>query len=107
MYIVAIGWMFVVGCMAAVEAATSSVFGGLVTLFVYGLLPLALFLWLVGTPQRHRNRLQGPARPTSGASFGPATAGKENEGSDRENKGSDRDNRNGDRDNKDGDRDAQ
>lgn len=98
MYIVAIGWMFVVGCMAAVEAATSSVVGGLVTLFIYGLLPLALFLWLVGTPQRHRNRMQAPERPTSGASFGRATAGNENEGSDRENEVSDRENKGSDRD---------
>ena len=56
MYIVAIGWMFVVVCMAAAEAATTSVVGGLATLLLYGLLPLALFLWLVGTPQRRRNR---------------------------------------------------
>ncbi len=69
MYIVAIGWMFVVGCMAAVEAATSSLIGGIATLFIYGLLPLALFLWLVGTPQRHRNRTRGDVKRPSGASF--------------------------------------
>ena len=56
MYIIAIGWMFVVVCMAAAEAATSSVLGALGTLVFYGLLPLGLFLWLVGTPQRHRRR---------------------------------------------------
>ncbi len=82
MYIVAIGWMFVVGCMAAVEAATSSVVGGIVTLFIYGLLPLALFLWLVGTPQRRRNRMPGSARPKSGASFGLAQAGDEKKDDD-------------------------
>ena len=69
MYIVAIGWMFVVTCMAAVEAATS-VAGALVTLVFYGLLPLALFLWLFGTPQRRRNR-RGARPPARGASFGP------------------------------------
>lgn len=69
MYIVAIGWMFVVVCMAAVEAATSSLVGGIATLFIYGLLPLALFLWLVGTPQRHRNRERRDAKRPSGASF--------------------------------------
>ena len=72
MYIVAIGWMFVVGCMAVVEATTSSLAGGIVTLFIYGLLPLALFLWLVGTPQRHRNRMRGDAKRPVGASFGSA-----------------------------------
>jgi hypothetical protein len=70
MYIVAIGWMFVVVCMAAVEATTSSVAAALVTLLVYGLLPLALFLWLIGTPQRRRNR-HARAPRVSGASFTP------------------------------------
>ena len=56
MYIVAIGWMFVVVCMAAAEAASASLLGALGTLMFYGVLPLALFLWLVGTPQRHRQR---------------------------------------------------
>jgi hypothetical protein len=73
MYIIAIGWMFVVVCMAATEATTSSIVGGLVTLLVYGLLPLALFLWLFGTPQRRRDR-QGPRRVVSGASFRPRNA---------------------------------
>ena len=56
MYIVAIGWLFVVVCMAAAEAATGALLGALTTFLLYGLLPLALFLWLVGTPQRHRDR---------------------------------------------------
>ena len=69
MYIVAIAWMFVVVCMAAVEA-TTSLFGALVTLIGYGVLPLGLVLWLLGTPQRRRNREGGPTR-RSGASFTP------------------------------------
>lgn len=72
MYIVAIAWMFVVGCMAIVEATTSSVVGGIATLLFYGLLPLALVLWLLGTPQRRRNRQPrsgADAPPNSGASF--------------------------------------
>jgi hypothetical protein len=72
MYIIAIGWMFVVVCMAAVEATSASVIGGFVTLFLYGILPLALFLWLVGTPQRHRNRMRrAEGKRVYGASFGP------------------------------------
>ena len=67
MYIVAIAWMFVV-CMAAVEATTSSFAGALVTLFGYGVLPLALVLWLLGTPARRRKRAGRAPRP-SGASF--------------------------------------
>ena len=56
MYIVAIGWGFVVVLMAAAEAMTTSVLRGLLTLVFYGILPLALVLWLLGTPQRRRNR---------------------------------------------------
>ena len=68
MYIVAIAWMFVVVCMAAVEATTDSIGGAIVTLFGYGVLPLGLVLWLLGTPQRRRDRTGRTPRP-SGASF--------------------------------------
>jgi hypothetical protein len=51
MYIVAIGWLFVVLMMAVTSGAILS---GLGILFGYGILPLALFLWVVGTPHRRR-----------------------------------------------------
>ena len=51
MYIVAIGWLFVIVMMAI---TSTSLLSGLVTLFCYGILPLGLFLWIVGTPQRRR-----------------------------------------------------
>ncbi len=51
MYIVAIGWLFVVLMVALTE---TSVTAGLLSFFFYGLAPLALFLWLVGTPARRR-----------------------------------------------------
>lgn len=53
MYIVAIGWLWVVLMMALTE---TSVTAGFLTLFFYGLAPLALFLWLIGTPARRRRR---------------------------------------------------
>ena len=53
MYIVAIAWTFVVLMMAITE---TSVVAGLLTFFWYGVAPMALFLWLVGTPQRRRSR---------------------------------------------------
>jgi hypothetical protein len=34
----------------------TSVTAGLLTIFYYGLAPLALFLWLAGTPARRRRR---------------------------------------------------
>ncbi len=53
MYIIAIGWLYVVMLMALTE---SSVVAGLLTLAFYGLAPLALFLWLFGTPARRRRK---------------------------------------------------
>lgn len=50
-YIVAIGWLFVIIMMAI---TSTSLLSGVVTLFCYGILPLGLFLWIVGTPQRRR-----------------------------------------------------
>ena len=52
MYVVAIAWLYVIIIMAATEP---SITGAVMTFIWYGLLPLALFLWLVGTPQRHRS----------------------------------------------------
>ena len=51
MCVVAIGWLWVVLMVAMTE---SSVTAGILSFFFYGLAPLALFLWLVGTPARRR-----------------------------------------------------
>lgn len=51
MYIIAIGWLWVVLMMALVE---TSLVASVLTFFFYGLAPLALFLWLLGTPARRR-----------------------------------------------------
>ena len=59
MYIIAIAWLYVI-LMMAITAKTF--FAGAMNFFWYGLLPCALFLWLVGTPQRKRNRLRRAAQ---------------------------------------------
>ncbi|MGN6389811.1 MAG: hypothetical protein ACTHL1_09890 [Burkholderiaceae bacterium] len=53
MYIVAIAWIYVVLMMSVTE---NSVVAGLMTFTFYGLLPVAIILYLMGTPQRRRNR---------------------------------------------------
>ena len=53
MYIVAIAWLYVT---LMVSVAQPSVLKGVLTFLGTGLLPLALFLWLVGTPERRRRR---------------------------------------------------
>ena len=55
MYIVAIAWLYVTALMAASEP---TLVAGLLTFVFYGLLPLALLLWLVGTPMRRRLKRQ-------------------------------------------------
>jgi len=53
MYIVAIAWIYVVLLMSFTEA---SITAGAATFLFYGLAPLAILLYLMGTPQRRRNR---------------------------------------------------
>ena len=57
MYIVAIAWMFVVTLMSVVEAVASngSILGAIMTFVFYGILPLGLVLYLLGTPLRRRH----------------------------------------------------
>lgn len=54
MHIVALAWMFVVLLAAVAEAASpqGSVLGALITLIFYGVIPLAIVLYLMGTPMR-------------------------------------------------------
>ena len=56
MYLVAIAWMYVVLMMAVAEALSSqgTVLGAIFTLLLYGLLPLSILLYILGTPARRR-----------------------------------------------------
>lgn len=56
MLLVAIAWMYVVLMMALAEASApqGTVLGALITFVLYGVLPLALLLYLMGAPGRAR-----------------------------------------------------
>ena len=56
LYLVALGWMYVVLLMTVAEALapSGSLLGAIITFIFYGLLPLAIVLYLVGTPARRR-----------------------------------------------------
>jgi len=56
MYIVPIAWLYVALMMAAAEATSSNgtVLGALVTLVLYGLLPIGIVVYIMGTPARKR-----------------------------------------------------
>lgn len=51
MHIVAIGWLYVVLMMALTE---NSLTASVLSIIFYGLAPLGLLLWLLGTPERRR-----------------------------------------------------
>lgn len=59
MYLIPIAWLYVVILVAAAE---DTVVAAVLTLVFWGLAPLALFLWLFGTPARRRRRLEREAR---------------------------------------------
>lgn len=56
MYIIAIAWLYVAILMAVAEAthSTGTLLGGIMTFVLYGVLPLGLVLYLMGTPARRR-----------------------------------------------------
>ncbi len=59
MWIVAIGWAYVVILMAATE---TSVIAGIMTFFGYGVLPLSILFYLAGAGRRRRRRAHASAR---------------------------------------------
>jgi mannose/fructose/N-acetylgalactosamine-specific phosphotransferase system component IID len=56
MYLVVIAWLYVVLMMAVAEATSSNgtLLGAIVTFVLYGLAPLALVVYIMGTPGRKR-----------------------------------------------------
>ena len=82
MYLVVIAWMYVVLMMSAAEAASSNgtVLGALVTLFLYGIAPVALVVYLMGAPARNKaiKKREAEARANHPAAYGqkadPASA---------------------------------
>lgn len=77
MYLVAIGWLYVALMMAVVEATSTqgTLLGALFTFLLYGLGPVALVLYLLGTPVRRKKRLADEAEQAhAAASTGAAQA---------------------------------
>jgi membrane protein implicated in regulation of membrane protease activity len=85
LYIVAIGWMYVVLMMTVAEALApnGSLLGAAITFVFYGALPLALVLYLLGTPARRwalRAKQASAAQPDGGGhAAGDAVAAERKE----------------------------
>ena len=56
MYLIVIAWLYVVLMAALVEATSSvgTVLGAVITFVLYGLLPLSIVMYILGTPGRKR-----------------------------------------------------
>lgn len=68
MWIVAIGWMYVVTLMAATEP---TVVGGIMTFFGYGVLPFSLVFYLVGSRRRRTRKAEAALRAPDGTVITP------------------------------------
>jgi hypothetical protein len=77
MYLVAIAWLYVVLMMAAAEAtsAQGTVLGAVFTLLLYGVMPLGIVLYVLGTPSRRRARLRAEAAEAAAVSASAAPDG--------------------------------
>jgi len=58
MYIIPIAWIYVTLMMSVAEAnnTNGTLLGAIVTFILYGILPTALMVYLMGTPQRNKAR---------------------------------------------------
>jgi mannose/fructose/N-acetylgalactosamine-specific phosphotransferase system component IID len=84
MYLVPLAWIYVTLMMAVAEATNDNgtVLGAILTFVLYGLLPVGLVLYFMGTPARKRARIQADAEAdaantaSQAASNPPDTRGK-------------------------------
>ncbi|KAI3594643.1 putative transmembrane protein [Cupriavidus sp. U2] len=69
MYIVAIGWLYVALMMAITE---TSVVAGVATFLLYGLAPVSIVMYIMGTPGRRRRRRAQEGRDAAQAASAQA-----------------------------------
>lgn len=78
MWIVAIGWIYVVILMAATE---TSVVAGVMTFLIYCMIPLSILFYLTGSKRRHARRMAAEQarapRSDGGGAGGDAGGGGE------------------------------
>lgn len=83
MYLVAIAWLYVALMMGVAEAShpNGSLLGAVITFLLYGVGPLALVLYILGTPARRRAlrareaAAQAPPPPAGAQGSGEPDAG--------------------------------
>jgi hypothetical protein len=77
MYIVPIAWLYVALMMAVAEATSpiGTVLGAIITFLLYGVLPITLVVYVMGTPARRR-AIKAQELAELAASRAAATSGK-------------------------------
>jgi membrane protein implicated in regulation of membrane protease activity len=67
MHLVALAWIYVVLMMALAEALSpqGTVLGAGITFLLYGVLPLSIVLYVMGTPMRRRARRRAEAQASA------------------------------------------
>ncbi|WP_093011457.1 hypothetical protein [Variovorax sp. OV700] len=75
-HLIVIGWLYVAVMMAVAEATntTGTVLGAIFTFLLYGLAPVALVVYLMGTPGRRRAMRQREAEAQEAARLAAAAA---------------------------------
>lgn len=83
MHIVAVAWIFVVVLMTLTEATSTqgTVMGALFTLLLYGVLPLGIVLYVMGTPLRARTRKAAEAAEAASATPSAQPSAQQRDGS--------------------------
>jgi len=77
MHLVAIAWIYVVLMMAVAEATstTGTVLGAVFTFLLYGVMPLAIVMYILGAPSRKRARRAAAAAELAAAQASRAPDG--------------------------------
>ncbi len=86
MYLVVIAWAYVVLMVAVAEAASSNgtLLGATLTFLMWGVLPLSIVIYLMGTPARRRARKSAEAEAAeAAAASGPAASAALGQAPDR------------------------
>jgi hypothetical protein len=76
MYLVVIAWFYVVVLMSLAEAFSpqGTVFGAIMTLLLYGALPLSIVVYIMGTPARKRALKAAESAAPDAGGHAPAAA---------------------------------
>jgi hypothetical protein len=76
-YLVVIAWLYVALMMSLAEAFSTqgSILGAIVTLFLYGIAPITLVVYLMGTPARRKARRAKEELETASRSAQPDAGG--------------------------------